>query len=302
MKTHIKHWLRQHRIAFKQTWMNMLRQPVNTLFNLSVISLTAAFPFTLWLVIHSLSGIVSQFPIEPQLTVFLQKDLGNVAELRAQLDQDHRIEKVIFVSKNQALEQMTTSTDTQDLLIGLDENPLPDALILTIKENNSDQLDALQKELKNKPGVDEIQLDSAWARKLNQLTRLCQIAVHIITILLAFAFALITANTIRMQILTRLDEIEVAKLIGAADCFIYRPFIHFSMLQGLLGGLLGSAIAATIVHHLNIPIRALAEAYDQPFLLSMPEIKQVATLCATTMTLSLLGSWLAVWRHLLKFL
>ena len=46
----------------------------------------------------------------------------------------------------------------------------------------------------------------------------------------------ITFNTIRLQILTRSEEIEVSKLIGATNPFIRRPFLYFGALQGLAGG------------------------------------------------------------------
>ena len=52
------------------------------------------------------------------------------------------------------------------------------------------------------------------------------------------ALVAVTFNTIRLQILTRREEIEVAKLIGATDAFIRRPFLYFGALQGLAGGLL----------------------------------------------------------------
>jgi len=59
--------------------------------------------------------------------------------------------------------------------------------------------------------------------------------VWLLATLFAFALVAVTFNTIRLQVLTRREEIEVSKLIGATDPFIRRPFLYFGTLQGLAG-------------------------------------------------------------------
>lgn len=300
----MKNWVRQHWLAFKRTVAGMLRQPVTSLLNLLVIAIAAAFPLALWLVISSLSSIVERMPVEPQITVFLRASAtaDEIKALQALEGKDARIARQRFVSKEDALKEMQQSTGLGDLLAGLPDNPLPDAIIFTAKGNQAETLEALQKELATKPGVDEAQLDSAWARRLERLLALGRAVFDAVVVLLALALVLITGNTIRMQILTRQDEIEVSKLIGASDAFIRRPFIHFAIAQGLSGGLLACGIVALALWRLNPAVKDLAAAYGQQFALLTPSIASIGLVCAATTLLCLLGSWIAVWQHLRKFL
>jgi cell division transport system permease protein len=62
-------------------------------------------------------------------------------------------------------------------------------------------------------------------------------------ILLLIASTILIANTIRLSIFARRREIEVMKLVGASNWFVRGPF----MLEGLLCGLLGSALAVVLL-------------------------------------------------------
>lgn len=300
----MKNWFRQHWLAFRRTLGSMLRQPLASLLNLLVIAIAAAFPLALWLVLTSLSGVVERMPVEPQLTVFLRSSTSaeEVRALRALDGKDARIARHRYVPKDEALKEMQQSTGLGDLLAGLPENPLPDAIIFTAKNSHAETLEALKKELADKPGVDEVQLDSAWARRLERLVALGRALFDTVAVLLALALVLITGNTIRMQILTRQEEIEVSKLIGASDAFIRRPFIHFAIAQGLLGGLLACGIVALALWRLNPAVSELAAAYGQQFTLPAPNLANIGLVCIATTLLCLLGAWVAVWQHLRKVL
>lgn len=300
----MKNWLRQHGNAFWRTLAGMARQPLASLLNLLVIAIAAAFPLALWLVISSLADVTGRLPVEPQVTVFLRSSVTptEIKALRDLQSSDPRIAHHRFVPKEEALKELQQSSGFGDLLAGLPENPLPDAIIFTAKENRAEVLEALQKDLLAKPGIEEVQLDSAWARRLERIVALGRAVFEAIALLLATALVLITGNTIRMQILTRQEEIEVSKLIGATDAFIRRPFIHFAAAQGLLGGLLACVIVWLALWRLNPAVRDLAMAYGQQFELLMPGLVSVALVCLATTCLCLAGSWLAVWRHLHRYL
>lgn len=300
----MKNWSRQHWIAFKRTLAGMARQPLTSGLNLLVIGIAAALPLTLWLVVSSIAAVTEKMPVEPQLTVFLKTGISPemLTEIRTQFANDARIAQSRFVAKEDALKQMQAATGVADLLAGLSDNPLPDAFVITAKGNSADVLDMLQGELKGRLGVEDTQLDSAWARRLERLVALASTVFKVMAVLLGTALALITGNAIRMQILTRRDEIEVVKLIGATDGFIRRPFIHFALAQGLLGGLFACAIAASIIGALNPAVTELAAAYNQKFALQSPGLVPILIVAISTTVLCLLGAWIAVWQHLRKYL
>ena len=88
-----------------------------------------------------------------------------------------------------------------------------------------------------------------------------RLAVAILAALFAFALIAVTFNTIRLQMLTRREEIEVSRLIGATASFIRRPFLYFGALQGLAGGAAAWTILWLAVHALNGGLSELSKLY-----------------------------------------
>ena len=148
------------------------------------------------------------------------------------------------------------------------------------------------------PKLEHVQLDSAWARKLEALLRFGRLAALILAVLLSFALVAVTFNTIRLQILTRRDEIEVSKLIGATNAFIRRPFLYFGLLQGLLGGVAAWLIIITTLHLLNGSLAGLVQLYASSFTLHPPSAGNTLALLGFSAYLGWLGAWLSVAQHL----
>ncbi|UXY16023.1 permease-like cell division protein FtsX [Chitiniphilus purpureus] len=300
----MRHWLRLNLLALGYTLRGLVRHPGSSMLNLLVVGVTAAFPYGLYLLLASLGSVAGHMAVEPQLSIFLRAgaSTAQVGEVKELLAADARVAHVRFVPRDEALRELQARTGSSDLLAGLTENPLPDAFFATARlDADAAGLAALQTLLARQPAVEEVQLDSAWAQRLERLLGVGRVALQVLALLLAVALALIAGNAIRMQILTRRDEIEVAKLIGATDAFIRRPFMYTAALQGLLGGALACAIVGVALDALNPAVGELAAAYGQRFALQLPRLIDAAVVCGTTVLLSLTGAWLAVWRHLRRF-
>ncbi|WP_375591945.1 permease-like cell division protein FtsX [Chitiniphilus eburneus] len=301
----MKHWLRLNRLALVRTFGGMVRHPVNSLLNLLVIAIAASFPFGFYLLLSSVATVTDKMPVEPQLSVFLRATAtaAEIGKLKEQLALDERVAQVRYVPRDEALKQLQARVGSADLMAGLTENPLPDAFIVTARLDASPaELEQLRDTLARHSGVEEVQLDSAWAQRLHRLIAFGEVLLQVVVVLLAAALALITGNAIRMQILTRREEIEVSKLIGATDSFIRRPFLYAAAMQGLLGGLAACGIVASALWWLNPAVRDLAATYGEAFTLRMPEPAEIIGVCGITVVLSVAGAWIAVWRHLHRHL
>src|SRR5206468_13032755 len=115
------------------------------------------------------------------------------------------------------------------------------------------------------PGVAHVQADALWERRLASVARVARVGLWLLAGLLGVALVAVTFNTIRLQILTQRDEIEVSKLIGATDGFISRPFYYAGLLQGLAGGALALVLVAVTLALLNRELRTLADSYGSDF-------------------------------------
>ncbi len=293
-------WLRQHARALGRTLRRFLRHPVAAALNVLVIGIALSLPTAGYVVMENLGRAASGVAASPQFTVFLKResDAAALAQVRERLEQHGGVAAFRFVPRDEALKQLRESAGLGDLGPVLDRNPLPDAYVVDARALDPDQLERMREQMAAWPAVDHVQLDSAWARRLDALLRVGQLAVLVVAALLGTALVLVTFNTIRLQILTQRDEIEVAKLIGATDGFIRRPFLYYGALTGLAGGAAGWCIVAIALALLNAPVGRLAELYGARFSLSHLDLPATAVLLGTAAVLGWLGATLSVARHL----
>ncbi len=292
-------WLRQHWQTFGMTLARLAGNPLATLLNVMVIGVALALPLGGYLLLQNLGSVTRQVTGNPQVSLFLAREAGkaDIAALEARLKQIPGVRAVRFVPREQALEGLKRSENLADVIATLQVNPLPDAFVLEAG-GSAAELERLEPELKSLPKIAHVQLDSAWAKRLETLVELGRTAVLILAALLASGLVAVTFNTIRLQILTQKDEIEVSKLIGATDAFIRRPFFHLGLIQGALGGLAALAIVYLCRFILNRSIQELAQLYGSDFRLGFFGFSDCVALLVFAAFLGWLGAYMSVSRHL----
>lgn len=278
----------------------MFESKLGGILNILVIGIALSLPAGMYALLQNAQGLVAQFSGTPQISLFLEMNAKaeDIGRLRKQLEQHPAVAAVEFVARAQALEQLKQSTGLADLIAGLPQNPLPDAFVVHPRQGDAQALDALRGELAKLPKVGEAQLDSAWAYKLEALLKFGRMGVLILASLLSLALVAVTFNTIRLQILTQHDEIEVAKLIGATDGFIRRPFLYFGAAQGLFGGIMAWLIVTISLMLLNVQLDTLSQLYASQFTLHPLSLGDSLSLLLFSVYLGWLGAWLSVARHL----
>lgn len=295
----MRRWLRQHWQTFALTLKRLARNPVATLLNVAVIGIALALPLGGYMLLQNLGSVAQRVAGAPQISLFLAREAekSDIDALEARLKQLPGVRTVRFISRKQALEELKQSENLSDVIATLQTNPLPDAFVLETS-GGSAELESLELQLKALPKVAHVQIDSAWVKRLESLLQLGRTAVLILATLLACALVAVTFNTIRLQILTQKDEIEVGKLIGATDAFIRRPFFHLGVLQGALGGLAALGIVYLCMHILNHGIVELARLYGSDFRLGFFGVADCFALLAFAAMLGWLGAYMSVSRHL----
>lgn len=296
----MRHALALHLGVLRAASRRMFASRLGGLLNILVIGIALSLPTGMYVLLKNVQGVVAQLSGAPQISLFLTMDAreDDIAELRSRLEANGAVAEVEFVARDRALEQLKRSTGLADVIGSLEKNPLPDAFIVSPRVTAPKALDALRDELSQLPRVEQAQLDSAWAHKLDALLGFGRLAVLILASLLSLALVAVTFNTIRLQILTQRDEIEVSRLIGATDGFIRRPFLYFGALQGLLGGLAAWAIVSAGLVLLNRPLGELSQLYASQFVLQPLSPGDSLSLLLFSLYLGWLGAWLSVTRHL----
>jgi cell division transport system permease protein len=295
-------WLTQHMQAFKLVLRRFKTNKLNTLLICLAIGVTLALPSMLYTVLDSVSNLASNVKTESQISVFLTTDHSEdtIGSIKAALEENDSIKNFRFVSKEDALTKLQAADVNNEVLNSLENNPLPDAFFVEPNSLDASSIENLQKELRQLEGVEDVQVDGAWMKRLNYLVLLGKQAMLILASLLALLLIAVIGNTIRMQILTQQAEIDLSRLIGATNSFIRRPFLYAGALYGLLGGLFALLITFTIIYLFNRSIAPIAAEYKSNFLLSLPSATSCVVICVISLLLGLVSAYLAVSKSLLK--
>jgi cell division transport system permease protein len=296
----MKHWLNQHTQALGLVLKRMRKNLLATLLMFIVMGVTLSLPGTLYVIVENLNRLAGSMQTDPQISLFLKLDAdsGTAAAIGEKLDAHAAVRAHRFISKDTAWEQMQQDAETAAVSASLERNPLPDAYFVTPETLQPDEIEALQAELQQWEGVELAQLDTSWIKRLNALLQLGKKGILVLVALLGIALIVIIGNTIRLQILTQREEIEVSKLIGATDSFIRRPFLYAGTIYGLGGGLVAWLLLIGIIRLFNLSIADLAELYASGYRLDLPALETGIAIIAGTVILSWLGSYIAVNRSL----
>ena len=165
---------------------------------------------------------------------------AQIDAVREQLLAMDEVKSIRFISKEDALKIMQKRSP--ELTRDLPGNPLPASYEVTPAKGEFVALIANRLE-PVAPGVHKVDYGKKTAQQVLRVARVFEIVFLAAVLLLIVASTLLIANTIRLSIFSRRREIEVMKLVGATNWFVRGPF----MLEGLICGFLGSAIAVLLL-------------------------------------------------------
>ncbi len=306
----MKNWFRQHRFAIQGALTHLRKSPLGFLFNVSVIAIALALPFAGLTLLENVRPMSQQLAVEPEISVFMEHDLSRdkaqslAPQLRRILQDSKKNAALHFIPREEALADLRRKSGLSDVLTTLGQNPLPDGYVLKLEGFTSAadaaRVDAMAEQLRALPGVETVQVDSAWVKRLAALMALLRLALALLAATLGLVVIAVVFNTIRLQVLTQLDEIEVAKLVGATDAFIHRPFYYTGILLGASAGALALGAVALALRPLNYAIADFARLYASEFQLLPLGLNISAALLAASAALGLIGALLSVKRHLAK--
>lgn len=288
--------LSQHWRALWDALGKIAGQRAASLLNILVVGIALSLPVGGYLLLGNLQSVATRFSLEPQLSIFLDPAArpSDREGLEKRLRSETRIGAVRFVPRAEALAELNKTEGIAEVIAALNQNPLPDAFVVKLRNVNPADLDVLAAELGKAPGVGYVQADSGWARRLAALIGIGRAGIALLGALLATGMVAVTFNTIRLQVLTHREEIELARLLGATDAFIRRPFYYLGALQGLAGGGVGLAILAGGLALLNRGVRLLSETYGSSFELAFLAPGDALAAGALAGLLGWLGAYLSV--------
>lgn len=299
----IKIWLGQHWSVFILTLRRLLSAPITNFLSILVMGIALSLPAGMYILIENVQALSGNTATLPQMSLYLKHNTSQqgVDHIRQRLEENEHVVRFRFVSKDQALFQLQQDNGLNETIQSLAYNPLPDAFVVDthdIRNISVETLDQLRMDMLAWPEIEYVQFDSDWVRRLDAILNFGRVFVLMLFTLLSAAIVAVMFNTIRLQILTKRDEIEVSKLIGATDSFIRRPFLYFGAIQGLAGGIMAWLIIVIALQIVNDALVDLALLYSLDIELQHLSVSDSFSLLIFATWLGWLGARVSVANHL----
>ena len=292
----------RHAQALLGSLGRLARQPFATFLTVIVIGIALALPAALYLAVANMRVATTGLEDTVQLSAYLemattpaeaQKHAQSIAELPG-------VASTETVSPDEGLAEFRKLSGIGDALEALPENPLPWLVKVrpAAPHDTAPAVEALAAEIRKMDGVDLVEADTDWVRRLHALEDTLQGLVLVVAALLAAGVLGVVGNTIRLEIDGRRAEIEVTKLVGGSNAFVRRPFLYSGLWQGLVGGLVAIGLIAAGLAFIEPFVARLAAAYGSHFTLRGLSIREWPLVVAGGAALGFVGAWLAAAYHL----
>jgi cell division transport system permease protein len=243
-----------HRLIyfFRVTANSLTRNVLPNLVSTATMALALFIFGAVVLIGVNIQHVVASATEELSVTVYLEDgiDQGRMERIAQAARGFDGVRRVTYVSKERAMERLKRLlAEEADVLEGLETNPLPASLELLLepKLRHGGGLLMLTDRLSGLDGVADVDYAWQWAEQLASLARMVKIGGFVIGGFLFTAVVFIVANTIKLTVLARWDELYIMRLMGATEGFIQTPFLLEGLAQGLVGGVL-SVILLYLVH------------------------------------------------------
>ncbi len=203
-----------------------------------------------------------------------------------------------FIPRDEALAELKSRMAHQPALLeNLVENPLPDAFEIRLKpdEHGWERLEHVAAVLRTLPEIEDVEYGQQWSGAARDIARLLRAGGLVLSGLFFVAALSIVANTIRLVIHSRREEVAVMRWIGASEPFVRAPFYLIGLILGLSGaGLgLGALYAAFRTLAARPELMLLAELVPYRFLTPAP----IAAILIASTLVGALGAHLSLGRR-----
>ncbi len=284
----------------RETVTNLRRNLLMTIAAVSTVAISLLLlggVQILGLVVHN---VTLNWEAKVEVSAFLRNDAtqGEIQDLESRLSHMPQVQHVTYVSQRQAFEEFKQQNrDHPEFWQALGPNSLPASL--RIKLTDARYAPEIALALQGAPGVQTVKYGGDIIKRLLQVNQVLRTVTLAMSVILLVAAAGLIANTIRLAIYARREEIGIMKLVGATNWFIRVPF----MLEGLFAALVGALVSGGLVYaanelvfsHLGNALPFLGPVFD----FSTGDIVSVLVLLvAVGVLVGLLGSSLALRRFL----
>jgi len=249
--------------SFREGILGLRRARLATAITVSTVAVTLTLWGTFLVLTVNVRRIVELFKEKMALEVFIDNSLSSeeIRTLGKAISSAQGVEGVVFVSRQEALKRFREEFGEDPLMV-LEENALPPSFQVKLKKElrSPEGIEAVAERLERLDGVDEVVYHGKLFRVADRTSRLVFIADGVLFFVILLSAVLLVANTLRLTTLSQRKTIQIMELVGATEGFIRRPYVIQGILQGGIGGAIGSLVVWGFVFGVRLRFPHLLEA------------------------------------------
>ena len=232
----------------KRALRNMWQSPVLSLASIGTVAVALALLAFFTIAVLNVQQLTASWGENLSIVVYLD-DVPEEKIVKGwvkDIDSYPEVAEVTFISRDAAFERFRKRLgDDADLVEGLGADVLPASLEITLSDDwrSESALATVVDRLRKDHRFDDLQYGQGWLEKLEAFLLLLRVSGSALGGFLVFAALVIVANTIKLTLYARQDELEAMAMVGGTSLFIKLPYLVEGALQGLLGGFAALALS-----------------------------------------------------------
>lgn len=240
--------------------------------------------------------------LEHELTIVVYLNRDTTEEQKIEIQNDlktmENVDSYKLKTKEEWKAEMKKESETLEATLDyLEENPLLDSIIVTVKDVKD--LKSTTEKLRKYEFVSSAEYGEGMVENIIGIFDAISIGTIIMVIALVCVTAFLISNTIKLTIFSRKTEIEIMRLVGSSNTAIKLPFVFEGFILGVFGSVLpivASVYGYTILYnetggYVFTKIITLVEPFPFVFYVSL-------VLLAIGCIVGMIGSWRAVRKYL----
>ena len=293
-----------HAHAFFSSLGRLVASPFTSIMTIAVLAIAISLASGFYILVNNLQQLTGNLETSNQISLFLRDDVSEMHanKLANNVRENVNIKEVKLITREQALAEFKSYSGFGAVIDRLEENPLPIVIQVLAKNTLDDkqELASLFKSFQQYPEVDFAQMDMQWLERLQSIVSLARLFASLVNILLAAEVLFIIGNTVRLELHARREEVVIAKLVGATNSFIYRPFLYTGFWIGFISGVSAWFIVTTLMLILRQSVETLSDLYGGGLHLVFLSFPETMAMIFIASLLGIFGSWVVLICQLQK--
>jgi cell division transport system permease protein len=304
MRRRNRAWIRRHSYSFFSSLGVLFKHKAGTIMTVMVLGIAMFLPLGLYITLSNLEGMNLRQDEWSAVTVFFKSGTTQAEVRRVEQELETRLnpEAIVMISPAEGMADFRDASGFGESLDMLEENPLPWVMQVSPQRGSTEQVEERVAELtgflQSLDSIEVTQFDYKWLQRLGRMMELGQATVSVLVLLFGLAVVVVVANTIRLDVASHAEEIEILALVGAGNAFVRQPFLYSGLWYGLMGGLLAVILLGLTVLYLGRPLGLLLETYGTVFSLRGLGGQNTLWVLLGGGFLGWLGAWISVQRYL----